>query len=69
MKPYSEKDMIRLLKDNGFLPLRSGRHSVFSNGQISIPVPLGHKFISPGVVRQILKAINCSASNNEAKAV
>ncbi|MBN9225611.1 MAG: hypothetical protein ABS63_05660 [Microbacterium sp. SCN 70-27] len=46
------------LRDAGFSAERtSGSHTVWVNGSISITVPDGHRTISPGVYRNILKAI------------
>lgn len=52
------RKMVKALRDAGFEQIRTvGSHSVWANGSISVSVPDGHKTISPGVVRQINKAI------------
>lgn len=46
------------LKKAGFKPLRTvGSHTVWANGSVTVSVPDGHKTISPGVVRQVERAI------------
>ena len=50
--------VLRELKNAGFVPVpRSGSHTVYASGAISVTVPDGHRTISPGVYRQILKKI------------
>ena len=52
------RKMVKLLKTAGFAALRSvGSHTVYGKGSVTVSVPDGHKTISPGVVRQINKAI------------
>lgn len=34
-----------------------GIHTVYANGEVSVSVPDGHRMISAGVYRQILKKI------------
>lgn len=56
--------MIKLLRDAGFQALRTrGSHTVWGKGAVTVPVPDGHRTISPGVVRQIENAI--VEANNE----
>ena len=46
------------LRDAGFTADRtSGSHTIWVNGSVSITVPDGHRMISPGVYRNIMKAI------------
>ena len=60
-KEQPTRRMVRLLKDAGFVAIRSkGSHTVYSYGDISITVPDGHRTVSPGVVREIEKAIAAS---------
>jgi predicted RNA binding protein YcfA (HicA-like mRNA interferase family) len=50
--------MVKVLNAAGFTPLRTrGSHTVYGKGSVTVTVPDGHKTISPGVVRQIIKAI------------
>jgi predicted RNA binding protein YcfA (HicA-like mRNA interferase family) len=50
--------VLRQLKDAGFTAARrSGSHTVYVNGTVSVTVPDGHRMISPGVYRQILQKI------------
>jgi predicted RNA binding protein YcfA (HicA-like mRNA interferase family) len=50
--------VVRELKDAGFIAVRrSGSHTVYVNGTVSVTVPDGHRMISPGVYRQILQKI------------
>ena len=52
------RKMVKLLKGEGFEPLRTrGSHTIYGKGSVTVAVPDGHKEISPGVVRQINKAI------------
>lgn len=52
------RKMVKLLRDAGFQPIRTvGSHTVWSSGDRSVSVPDGHRTISPGVVRVIMKAI------------
>ncbi|AUM17346.1 MULTISPECIES: type II toxin-antitoxin system HicA family toxin [Rhodococcus] len=52
----------KLLKESGFTPQRtSGSHEIWDgpNGT-TVSVPIGHRTVSPGVVRQVNKAIAAS---------
>lgn len=52
------RKIVKALRDAGFTPIRTnGSHTVWANGSTTVTVPDGHKTISPGVVRQITKAI------------
>lgn len=52
------RKITKRLKDAGFVILRTdGSHSVWAKGATSVSVPDGHRTISPGVVRQVNKAI------------
>jgi predicted RNA binding protein YcfA (HicA-like mRNA interferase family) len=52
------RKLVKRLKDAGFTPARTvGSHTTYVNGSVSVTVPDGHKTISPGVVRQVNKAI------------
>lgn len=52
------RKVLRKLKDAGFVAVRrNGSHTVYVNGAVSVTVPDGHRLISPGVYRQILKKI------------
>jgi predicted RNA binding protein YcfA (HicA-like mRNA interferase family) len=69
MKEYTEREILQLLKEHGFSLVRKGRHCIFGNSAgFTLPVPLGHKRISPGVVRDILKAIKASQQQISLKA-
>lgn len=48
------KDLIRILKDNNFMLVRSNGHEIYSNGQISVAVPHGKEH-SKGLVRRIFQ--------------
>jgi predicted RNA binding protein YcfA (HicA-like mRNA interferase family) len=55
------RKMVKMLKDAGFEPGRTvGSHTKWRNGRHWVEVPDGHRKISPGVVRQILKIIAAS---------
>ena len=64
--PYSFREIERRLRKIGFQIIRQGKgsHVIFSNGQVTFPVPrhAGHD-ISPGVERKILKLIGLSAAH------
>ncbi|UQB71217.1 type II toxin-antitoxin system HicA family toxin [Rhodococcus ruber] len=52
----------KLLRESGFTPQRtSGSHEIWDgpNGT-TVSVPTGHRIVSPGVVRQVNKAIAAS---------
>jgi predicted RNA binding protein YcfA (HicA-like mRNA interferase family) len=52
------RKVLRLLKDAGFVAVRTaGSHTTYQNGAVAVSVPDGHKTISPGVYRQILRKI------------
>ncbi|WP_223691091.1 type II toxin-antitoxin system HicA family toxin [Leifsonia poae] len=52
------RTLVKRLKDAGFVADRTvGSHTTYINGTVSITVPDGHKIISPGIVRQVNKAI------------
>lgn len=62
--PYSFREIERRLKKLGFRIARQGKgsHVIFSNGQVTFPVPRhGGLDISPGVERKILKLIGMKA--------
>lgn len=47
-----------MLRGEGFGPLRTvGSHTWWAKGAVGVSVPDGHRTISPGVYRKILKAI------------
>ena len=47
-----------MLRNAGFTRIRTvGSHSVWSKGQTTVSLPDGHRRISPGVFRQVEKAI------------
>lgn len=52
------RKVIRELRNAGFVPVRrKGSHTVYAAGAVSVTVPDGHRMISPGVYRQIMKKI------------
>lgn len=52
------RKVLRELKDAGFTAARrDGSHTVYVNGAVSVSVPDGHRMISPGVYRKVLKKI------------
>lgn len=52
------QSVVKRLRDAGFVPHRTvGSHTMWKNGTVSVPVPDGHRKISPGVVRKVNKAI------------
>lgn len=52
------RKLVKRLKDAGFVADRNvGSHTTYVNGSVSITIPDGHRTISPGVVRQVNKAI------------
>ncbi len=65
MKQMRLKDIVSLLESNGFVLLRSNGHMVYGNG--SVTVALAHdRNVSPGVVRQVFRAIAMVQSLNQA---
>lgn len=54
------RKVVRMLKDAGWSPVRTvGSHTTWQapNGKRSVSVPDGHRTISAGVYRKILKAL------------
>lgn len=52
------RKMVKALRDAGFQPVRTvGSHTTWKCGNVQVTVPDGHRTISPGVVRQIQRAI------------
>lgn len=54
------RKVVRMLKDAGWSPVRTvGSHTTWQSpdGKRSVSVPDGHRSISPGVYRKILKAL------------
>lgn len=54
------RKMVKLLRKAGWRPARTeGSHTIWksADGTRSVSVPDGHKTISPGVVRKIMKAL------------
>ena len=54
------RKVVKELKTAGFTPLRTaGSHATWEseNGKVHVSVPDGHRTISPGVYRKVLKAI------------
>jgi predicted RNA binding protein YcfA (HicA-like mRNA interferase family) len=55
--------VVRQLKDAGFVAVRTqGSHTVYRNGDVRVSVPDGHRTISPGVYRKVLKKIEEASS-------
>lgn len=51
-----------MLRDAGFAPMRTvGSHTIYRKGRVSVTVPDGHRRISPGVYRMILRKIEEAA--------
>lgn len=56
MKPLKLKQLVSLLESNGFVLVRSNGHMVYANGIVRLAI--AHKrTVSPGVVREAMKAI------------
>lgn len=52
------RKVVKMLLDAGFTPgHRAGSHTKWSKGSVMVPVPDGHRTISAGVFRKVLKAI------------
>jgi predicted RNA binding protein YcfA (HicA-like mRNA interferase family) len=60
--PYNFREIEKRLRKLGYRVVRSrGSHVLFSNGDVTFPVPNhGGRDISPGVERQILKLVALS---------
>lgn len=48
------RDLVKILKRNGFVLVRNNNHAIYSNGLITTPVP-HHMSHSKGLVRRILQ--------------
>ena len=57
MKIASHKQMIRLLKRNGFYIERTGKHDKWTNGNKSIFVPNNHNNFSRMLAERLLKEV------------
>lgn len=58
-KEVSVKEMIKLLKTNGFYLLRStGGHQIYSNGTRSVSIPVHNKTINRMLSRRLIKENN-----------
>lgn len=59
-KEEETRKVVKALRDAGFVPAEKfvGSHRKWygPNGEI-VPLPEGHKTISPGVMRKVLKAL------------
>lgn len=56
------RKVVRMLRDAGFAPMRTvGSHTIYRKGRVSVTVPDGHRRISPGVYRMILRKIEEAA--------
>lgn len=52
------RKMMKALRAAGFQPVRTvGSHTTWKCGDVQVTVPDGHRTISPGVARKILRAI------------
>lgn len=57
-KIFKQRDLIKYLENNGFCYKRHGRHANYSNGILTIPIPLhGSKDINFVIQRKIQKQI------------
>lgn len=63
VKEQPTRKVVRQLRDAGFHAARTqGSHTVYQMGALSVTVPDGHRTVSPGVYRKVLKAIEESKS-------
>lgn len=57
MKPQKTRDVLAVLRAQGWRRLRDakGSHEIWSNsdGTTKVPVPVGHREISPGVLQML----------------
>lgn len=56
MKPLKLKELVSLLEYNGFVLVRSNGHMVYANGIVRLAIA-HQRIVSPGVVREAMKAI------------
>jgi predicted RNA binding protein YcfA (HicA-like mRNA interferase family) len=52
-----QRDMIRILIKNGFVPIRSSKHLIYSNNIVTVAIP-HQKQYSKGLTRRILQQAN-----------
>jgi predicted RNA binding protein YcfA (HicA-like mRNA interferase family) len=57
MKIASHKQMIKVLKQNGFYIERTGKHNKWTNGRNSVFVPNNHNNFSRVLAERLLKEI------------
>jgi predicted RNA binding protein YcfA (HicA-like mRNA interferase family) len=48
-----QRDVIRILIKNGFVPIRSSKHLIYSNNTVTVAVP-HQKDLSKGLTRRLL---------------
>lgn len=57
MKPQKTRDVLKALRDQGWRRIRDakGSHEIWGNadGTVIVPVPTGHREISPGILAQL----------------
>lgn len=59
MKPMKLNELVKLLESNGFVLIRSSGHLVYAKGPIRLA--LAHqRVVSPGVMREAMKALKTS---------
>ncbi|RLP06438.1 addiction module toxin, HicA family [Propionibacterium australiense] len=60
MRPQRVKDVMRVLRAQGWRRLRDARGSheiwVDAEGRAKVSVPTGHRYVSPGVLAQLERA-------------
>ena len=61
MRNFKEKEFIRIVTSNGFVPVRqTGSHRIFKKGNQTMTVPVGHKNheINAFTGKRIIKTYN-----------
>lgn len=61
-----KRDLIKVLVQEGWHFVRSGKHEIWGKGDLTVPVPHGNK-IATYTAEQILKKINKTKGKNALK--
>lgn len=60
MKPQKTKDVVKHLRRQGWVRLRNGQgsHEIWGlpDGSVKAAIPVGHREVSPGLLKQIRDA-------------
>lgn len=67
MKAISEKELIRILIENGYELVRQSKHQIYSNGITELPIPRCGKSLSILTCKSILKRASIVVEEKQLK--